>query len=192
MSNQVKLFYYLILNHYSKILKCPFSYILMLTNLKPLSTTKQMKIFCQKRKQSFWKLRVYIWMSSPHFCQGVKNPRAPTLAVRCPLQRALRVTPGGLSGWQKQGPQTPRTHPRTPRRHSPSLSSVGARSWSCVFLCFFYVSLSEEPPVSDEHLSTHELQGEVKVKLLTWESALDGTFNIKAELLSCLTDIQID
>lgn len=52
---------------------------------------------------------------------------------------------------------------RTPRSFSPSLSSVCALSWSCVFLCSFYVSLSEVPRVSDEHLK-HKCNKQLKYR----------------------------
>lgn len=84
---------------------------------------------------------------------------------------------------------------RTPRSSSPSLSSVCALSWSCVFLCSFYVSLSEVPRVSDEHLK-HKCNKHLKyrrkqAKLLNQDSDLDGMFTVKAEPLPCLIDKQI-
>ena len=152
MSNQIKLSYYLILNHYSKILKCPFSYFLMLTNLKTIKYNWTNENILSERKIKFLKIEgldLNVWSTLLPRCQ---KPMCPHCGHEVLSSMGLCVTPGGLSGWQKQERQTLHTGPRTPRHHSPSPSSICALSWSCVFLCSFYVSLLEEPRVSDEHL----------------------------------------
>lgn len=83
-----------------------------------------------------------------------RNPGAPILDLG---HEILSLTGFVFHVWGLVLTEAGASDPRTPRSYSPSLSSVCVLSWSCVFLCSFYVSLFAEPlfaepQVSDEHL----------------------------------------
>lgn len=124
---------------------------------------KKFKVQLNKFKYYVWKKNVSenqgFTRYSPYFYQGVKKPRCPHLGSwpRDTLFDWLRVSRLGACLDRSRGIRSQDTQKRTPRSYSPSLSSVCVLSWSCVFLCSFYVSLFAEPlfaepQVSDEHL----------------------------------------